>query len=557
MRTSFSVSALSAALVLRLCSACGGPDATGAAGPYGAVTSSGGSTTPRGAGGTGGSGASTLLGGRAGTNGSGGSADGGGRAGSGARATSILGGAAGTGGRAGSLAGGGADLGARGGSTTPGGAAGNGGSLALAGGGPLGGSTTLEGGAAGSGGSLSPGGSAGQSGSSARGGALAIGGSGGSDALGGAAGFSSYCSLPTQASLATARAAYETFKATVVTANGAGGDLRVWKPDSGTVIGSTVSEGMGYGMLLAVYHDDQAVFDELWRYVARYLNVRGLMDWEVDPQGNVIGTGAASDGDEDIAFALLMAARRWSGRGSLDEDYQVLGVRMVEAMWTYEVDRTRGYMWKPGDSWGDRDVTNLSYFAPAYFRVFGEVTGNIAGWNAVIDGNYAILDLTLNDTLGNADNGLVPAWSNSQGGLVSAYAGAPTHFQNDSTRTPFRIGQDWCWFGEPRAKAYLDKIASFYAGVGVANITDGYHLNGTPRPERPGAGVQAASFVGPAGVAFMSDPQYGAQLNEAWALVATERLTNGSIYYQKSWTALSLLMMSGNMLVYRAGAPNG
>jgi endo-1,4-beta-D-glucanase Y len=393
-------------------------------------------------------------------------------------------------------------------------------------------------------------------GGGATGGSASVGGAaatGGSTAIGGAGGQAGgRCSLPTRANSAQALGAYGTFTRTVVTTNGAQGYLRVYKPDSGTVIGPTVSEGMGYAMLLAVYHDDQAVFDQLWRYVALHLNAHGLMDWEVDPQGNIIGTGAASDGDEDIAFALIMAARRWGGRGSLGEDYLVLGTRMVSAMWTYEVDRARGNLWKPGDAWGDRDITNLSYFAPAYFRVFGEVTGNVDDWNAVIDGNYAVLALTLNDTLGNADNGLVPAWSNSQGQVVSAFDGAPTHFQNDSTRTPFRIGQDWCWFGEPRAKAYLDKIARFYQGVGVANITDGYNLDGSPHPERPGAGVQAASFVGPAGVAFKSDPKYRLELDQAWDAVATEQLTNGTIYYQKSWTALSLLMLAGDMRVYPA-----
>ena len=34
---------------------------------------------------------------------------------------------------------------------------------------------------------------------------------------------------------------------------------------------------------------------------------------------------------------------------------------------------------------------------------------------------------------------------------VEAYSGAPKYFQNDSTRTPFRVGQDYCYFGEPRA----------------------------------------------------------------------------------------------------------
>ncbi|MBN2192006.1 MAG: hypothetical protein JW751_04260 [Polyangiaceae bacterium] len=371
----------------------------------------------------------------------------------------------------------------------------------------------------------------------------------GATAVAGAAGAasSSYCSSPAGAGFAAAHAYYQVFKDTVVTGDGAQGHLRIWKPDSGSVIGSTVSEGMGYGLLLAVFHDDQATFDELWRYAALYLNGNGLMDWEVHPDGHVIGTGAASDGDEDIAFALVMAHRRWGGRGTLDEDYLTLAVRTIEAMWEHEVDQGRGAMWLPGDAWGGRDITNLSYFAPAYFRVFGEVTDNVAGWNAVIEGNYTILERTLNDALGNTDNGLVPAWSDSQGNLVSAFDGAPTHFQNDSTRTPFRVGQDWCWFGEPRAKAYLDEIAAFYAGVGVANIENGYDLDGTPRPENDFP-EQAASFVGPAGVAFMSDPRWQAELDSAWSLVVTGDLMNGTIYYQTSWTALSLLMMSGEMV---------
>lgn len=60
--------------------------------------------------------------------------------------------------------------------------------------------------------------------------------------------------------------------------------------------------------------------------------------------------------------------------------------------------------------------------------------------------------------------------------------------------------------------------------------------------------LQAASFVGPAGVGAMSDSQYQSFLDAAYADVATLNLTAGTIYYQKSWTALSLLMMTGNLV---------
>ena len=349
-------------------------------------------------------------------------------------------------------------------------------------------------------------------------------------------------------------AAYEQWKTAVVTADGAGGFLRIKKPDSGSVIGSTVSEGMGYGMILAVYMGDQALFDNLWKYEQSHLDGSGLMNWEIGPD-NVMtsgGAGAATDGDEDMAWALIMADRQWGGSGSLGDSYLNYAKALIDLIWQYEVDHGRGEMLKPGDQWGNVDVTNPSYFAPAYYRVFGQVTGKTSDWNKVVDSSYAIIEKSLNAASGNQDNGLIPAWCNSSGTPVSAFSGAPMYFQNDSTRTPFRVGQDYCYFGEARAHAYLAKISAFYASVGVANIVNGYDLNGTPHPEKAYPGLQAASFVGPAGVGAMSDPQYQQFIDDAYAKVATLQLTAGTIYYQKSWTALSLLMLTGNFVNFAA-----
>jgi endo-1,4-beta-D-glucanase Y len=344
-------------------------------------------------------------------------------------------------------------------------------------------------------------------------------------------------------------AAFQDWKSTVVTADGAGGFLRVKKPDSGTVIGSTVSEGIGYGMVLAVYLDDQALFDGLWKYEQLHLNQNGLMNWEIGPDGNVTagGSGGATDGDEDMAWALIMADRQWGGRGTLSDTYLNYAVKLVGAIWSFEVDHTRQDMLKPGDQWGDVDITNPSYFAPAYYRVFGQVTGNTADWNQVVDSSYTILNNSLNAASGNLQNGLVPAWCSSSG-VPGGQAGAPLNFQNDATRTPFRIAEDYCFSNEPRAKAYLAKITAFYAGVGVANITNGYDLNGTPDPDKVyPAGLQAASFVGPAAVAAMYSAQYQQFSQDGYAELATLKLSAGTIYYQKSWTALSLLMLTGNL----------
>jgi endo-1,4-beta-D-glucanase Y len=361
---------------------------------------------------------------------------------------------------------------------------------------------------------------------------------------------SQYCVYPTNYDNERVRAAYKAWYDATVTADGAGGYLRVKKPDSGSVIGSTVSEGIGYGMLLSVYVNDQHLFDNLWKYEQSHLGQNGLMDWEIGPNNQITsgGKGAATDGDEDMAWALIMADRQWGGSGSLGDTYLNHANQLIELILQYEVDVSRNYLLRPGDQWGNVDVTNISYFAPAYYRVFGQVTGKVEEWNRVIVGNYDILERSLNAASGNQDNGLVPAWCNSAGTPVVAYSGAPTHFQNDSTRTPFRIGQDYCYFGDARAKAYLAKISAFYASIGVSGIVDGYNLDGTPRPERATNGAQAASFVGPAGVGAMSDGKYQSFVDAAYAAVATLNLNAGTIYYQKSWAALSLLMLTGNFV---------
>ena len=71
----------------------------------------------------------------------------------------------------------------------------------------------------------------------------------------------------------------------------------------------------------------------------------------------------------------------------------------------------------------------------------------------------------------------MPAWSTSDGAPNSKVFGdmqtAPTNYQYDSCRTPFRIGLDYCFNGEARAQAYVAKTSQFFAGIGAKNIVDG------------------------------------------------------------------------------------
>jgi hypothetical protein len=209
------------------------------------------------------------------------------------------------------------------------------------------------------------------------------------------------------------KAAFDWWKKEMVTSDGAGGHMRVKRmpTDTGLDAGSTVSEGIGYGMLIAVYMNDQPLFDELWKYEQQWLSNNGLMDWYIDAAGSKrLGTGGASDADEDMAFALLMADKQWGGGGTLGDSYFNVAKGQIQKIWDHEIHE--GKLLKPGDGWNLPDpwkLVNVSYFAPSYYRAFAVASGNM-GWNEVIKTSYDTLENSLNATNKNTYNGLVPAW---------------------------------------------------------------------------------------------------------------------------------------------------
>jgi endo-1,4-beta-D-glucanase Y len=359
------------------------------------------------------------------------------------------------------------------------------------------------------------------------------------------------CTLPAANRNSDVVAAFEKWKTATVTSDGANGALRVKRlaSDPKLELGSTVSEGIAYGMLIAVYMNEQAMFDGFWKYSQQWLDENGLMHWYINAAGTEpLGTGAASDADEDIAFALIMADRQWGGQGSLEDTYLNLAKVQMDRVWQHEI--LDGKLLKAGDTWGGWGDVNVSYFAPSYYRTFAEISGN-AGWLDVVETSYDTLTNSLRAENGNSDNGLVPAWCTSDGepnNNVWQDGSAPTHYQYDSCRTPFRIGLDYCFFSEARAQEYVAKTTGFFSNIGAANIVDGYELDGTPRPEF-GNG-QSAAFVGPATVGGMYSTAHAQFVQEGYDQVKKLDLVVGGEYYDLSWTVISLLTMTGNFLDY-------
>src|SRR6185436_13751308 len=174
-----------------------------------------------------------------------------------------------------------------------------------------------------------------------------------------------------------------------VTSSGAGnGGLRVQRlatdtQSAATPLNSTVSEGIAYGMMIAVYMNDRPLFDGLWTYEKGHRNGNGLMNWAISATGTTTGMGAATDADEDMAFALMMADKQWGG-------YMNDALFQVNAVWNFEIWESK--LLRNGDTWGDWNNLNISYFAPAYYRLFKLIdTDTTHKWDDVIKTSYDTL----------------------------------------------------------------------------------------------------------------------------------------------------------------------
>jgi endo-1,4-beta-D-glucanase Y len=323
---------------------------------------------------------------------------------------------------------------------------------------------------------------------------------------------------------------------------------RVTRPENSN---DTASEGIAYGMLIAVYMNDRPTFDTLWGYAHARLNGNGVMAWHYNSSGGQLDGGGATDADEDMAWALLMADKQWGGAPSGLPTYLSSATTLIGAIWSHEVDQGNGFVLKPGDMFGGASQTNASYFAPSYYKVFATVTNN-PGWMSVVTSSYSIL-AKAGGTLG-----LVPNWLNSQGAGVDGPGNDANglSFGYDACRIPWRIALDYCENGDSNAMQYLQKIVAFYASKvasgGLGSIKDGYTISGGVPTAPLGAYAAGMAFIGPGGVAAM----YGGGANQFASnvyltLVAdtTGPLMNASgvfTYYNGSWGLLSLLTMSGN-----------
>jgi endo-1,4-beta-D-glucanase Y len=305
---------------------------------------------------------------------------------------------------------------------------------------------------------------------------------------------------------------------------GAGNGERIQDP---LVSNETTSEGIAYGMLITVYMADQGHFDKLWAYAQAHMS-GGLMSWHIGATGNVIDPHSASDADEDMAWALVMADKQWPGG-----TYLAAAKTLIGNIKSQDIDSSNNV--KDGDF--NASSTHPDYAAPDYYKVFAAVSGD-AGWNAVYTAEYAQL------AAAQSSAGLIPD-ATSGGGTGT--------FGFDACRAPWRVGLDYCWSGSTQAQAFLTKMNAYFnmvsnGGAMVANIK-------IPVPTGGGTGqYPSGAITGPAAVGAMVSASNQTLVSNSWnylyALVSTAANPGNLNYFSSTVGLIGMLSISGNFFDY-------
>ncbi|MCM1530258.1 MAG: glycosyl hydrolase family 8 [Alistipes sp.] len=248
----------------------------------------------------------------------------------------------------------------------------------------------------------------------------------------------------------------------------------------------TVSEAHGYGMLITASMADydknaKAYFDGMYRFFKAHPSDIGshLMSWQQCDNGTALIDGAndgamtggpcdsATDGDMDIAYALLMADSIWGSAGEIDYYSEALAV--IDDIMEYDVNHE--YWTLTLGDWVSECDKNDSYYSATrcsdfiiqYLPVFAEVSGN-DDWMKVYDATYGII----NSMVSEYGTGILPDFVIRD--KSGKYVASPANFlesENDgnyyynSCRVPWRISMDWLINGNEDALKFAKAIDSF------------------------------------------------------------------------------------------------
>jgi len=186
--------------------------------------------------------------------------------------------------------------------------------------------------------------------------------------------------------------AFNTYKNKYYKTSSIGGYILHYSKEYGN---RTISEGHGYGMIIFALMGDKDAFDKMNQFrKAKPSNINNkLMSWEIYKlSASGAEEDAATDGDLDNAYALLLAYKQWG-----DNSYLTDATTLINAIKQSEMHSNRRT--KLGDWDNSANASRSSDWMPGHFRAFYEATKD-EFWKGAADTVYALLARRYNSTSG-------------------------------------------------------------------------------------------------------------------------------------------------------------
>lgn len=257
------------------------------------------------------------------------------------------------------------------------------------------------------------------------------------------------------------------------------------------------TEGMSYGMMVAVQLDKKEVFDRIWRFSKKCLQHQSgpreaYFAWSFNPATMKQNSpGSASDGELYYITSLLFAANRWGNETGID--YYSEARRILDAMWKKDgtgniynlinvehkqitfVPEGRNYNW-----------TDPSYHLPAFYEIWAEYAndGHEQFYRDCADTSRVFLHRACHPV-----TGLNYDYANFDGTAHST-PWMPAAFRYDSWRVPMNIAQDYVWYGKDKnwQEVYAANLQGFLRSKGIETFEDQFNPDGTTPDFILGAG---------------------------------------------------------------------
>ena len=243
--------------------------------------------------------------------------------------------------------------------------------------------------------------------------------------------------------------------------------------------GEVTSEGQSYALLRAAWIGDQPTFNRVLTWTTTTLQrPDGLFSWRWSPRdgGRVLDANSATDADQDIAFALLVASKRFERPEYVDRARLVLRAIRAHA----RIDVTDRWFPAAGNWAPPERIVNLSYFSPYAYPYFDRVDPG-GRWMDVVPVGYDLLRQAIGDSRTRLPADFLTVGATGRLGPLPESSTLGRTFSFDGIRIPWRVALDCRLHARPEAcveggpvPALLDTLRS------SGRLVSAYDTTGAP-----------------------------------------------------------------------------